>query len=71
VQHGSREIAINEVNVELKSSARSTGPDLVTASYFMPAGASFRVAINEQFDPARRYFAYVQSGTTTPNTRRW
>jgi hypothetical protein len=60
VQHGSRENALNEVNVELKSPARSTGPDLATASYFMPAGASFKVAINEQFDPSRRYFAYVQ-----------
>lgn len=60
VQHSSRENALNEVNVELKSSARPTGPDLVTASYFMPAGASFKLAINEQFDPARRYFAYVQ-----------
>src|SRR3984893_7038347 len=60
VQHGSRETALNEVNVELKSSARPTGPDLVSSSYFMPAGASFKIAINEQFDPARRYFAYVQ-----------
>jgi hypothetical protein len=60
VQHSTREGALNEVNVELKSSARPTGPDLVSDSYFMPAGASFKVAINEQFDPARRYFAYVQ-----------
>jgi hypothetical protein len=60
VQHSTKESALNEVNVELKSPARSTGPDLVTASYFMPAGASFKVAINEAFDPSRRYFAYVE-----------
>jgi hypothetical protein len=56
VQHGSMEQALKEVNTELKSSARRTGPDLVSSSYFMPAGASFKVAINEQFKPDYRYF---------------
>ena len=60
VQHSTQASALNEVNVELKSSARATGADLVSASYFMPAGAQFKVAINDQFDPAQRYFAYVE-----------
>lgn len=54
------EQALKEVNTELKSSARRTGPDLVSSSYFMPAGASFKVAINEQFKPDYRYFGYVE-----------
>jgi hypothetical protein len=55
-----KDVALSEVNVELKSTLRPTGPDLVSASYFMPAGASFKVAINEGFNAARRYFGYVQ-----------
>jgi hypothetical protein len=55
-----KDVALKEVRDELKSSDRPTGPDLVSASYFMPAGASFKLAINEEFDEARRYFGYVQ-----------
>jgi hypothetical protein len=55
-----KDVALNEVNVELKSTLRPTGPDLVSASYFMPAGASNKVAINEGFNATRRYFGYVQ-----------
>jgi len=60
VQHRSKENALNEVNVELRSSSRATGADLVSASYFMPAGGPFKVAINEPYIPTQRYFAYVQ-----------
>jgi len=62
-RHGNtsaKDVALKEVRDELKSSDRPTGPDLVSASYFMPAGASFKLAINEEFDEARRYFGYVQ-----------
>src|SRR3981189_157034 len=38
-----REVAVKEVKDELKTSDRPTGPDLVSASYFMPAGAPFKV----------------------------
>ena len=55
-----KEIALNEVNVELRSTPRATGSDLVSASYFMPAGASSKVAINEPLNPTQRYFGYVQ-----------
>lgn len=55
VQHNANEIA-----VEIKSAAHPGGPDLVSASYFMPAGASLKLAINEPFDPDRRYFGYVE-----------
>ncbi len=55
-----RDSALKEVGTELKSSARPTGPNLEGASYFMPAGGSFKVAINEGFDATQRYFGYVQ-----------
>lgn len=69
VQHSSMEQAIKEVSTELKSSARRTGPTLVSSSYFMPAGASFRVAINEQFKPEYRYFGYVEPWADRDNLK--
>src|ERR1700683_4761776 len=62
VEHRTTEQAAQEVLIELKSSARPIGPNLnlVTASRFMPAGASFKVAINEPYDSSHRYFGYVE-----------
>lgn len=38
----------------------ATGPSLVNVSYFLAAGSPFKVAIDEGFDPNRRYFAFAR-----------
>jgi hypothetical protein len=55
-----RETAVKEVGDELRSLAHATGGNLESTSYWMPAGAPFKVAINEPYDANRRYFAYVE-----------
>jgi hypothetical protein len=60
VQHAKLSQAVQEVSTEIKSHTHVTGPGLVPVPYFMPAGASFKLAINEPFDEDRRYFGYVE-----------
>jgi hypothetical protein len=69
VQHTKSDQALDEVQTELKSLVRPTGPNLESVSYFIPAGASFQVAINEQFDPERRYFGYVEPSVERNNRK--
>ena len=47
--------------MELKSEAHPSGPHLASTSYFMPAGSSFQVALNEKYVEGTRYFAYIDT----------
>ncbi len=64
-----RDTALQEVSVELKSTHNPTGGSLESASYLMPAGASFKVAINEPYDAKRRYFGYVEPSAERGNAK--
>jgi hypothetical protein len=62
-----RQHALEEISAELKSNAHQTGGSLESTSYLMPAGASFKVAINEPYKAAQRYFAYVEPSAKRGN----
>ena len=50
----------DDINVELKSGKRSAGPELLSATYFLPTGASVQLVLNEPFREGRQYFGYIE-----------
>jgi len=50
-----------EVNTELRSARRPAGPVLVSATFFLPAGAVAQVVLRQTYDEGvHHYFGYIE-----------
>jgi hypothetical protein len=50
----------NDIDVELKSGRHPPGAELLSATYFLPAGASAEVVLKEPFKAGTQYFGYIE-----------
>ena len=61
-QEGDRCVQDNKEDIrhELKSGEHPVGPEILPATYFLPAGGPVELGVNEPFNPSVHYFGYLE-----------
>ncbi len=59
----------DDIDVELKSGRHPPGPELLGATYFLPAGASAEVVLKEPFKAGTQYFGYIERLRECPSSK--